>query len=63
MILVREMHAMSNRAAKLAFVEPQNGTGHIQTQEHYPRHLVMWGALTFCLSSWAVVILAVARLA
>ena len=54
---------MSNRAANLALIEPVIEAHPVRSDEHYPRHLVMWGVLAFCLSSWAVVILAVAQLA
>ena len=52
---------MSNRAAKWAI--PLNSADPRRTDEHYPRHLVLWSVLAFCLSAWAVVILAVTRFA
>ena len=48
--------AMSNR--KFALVEPRPG----RTEEHYPRYLVISCVLAFCLTVWAIVILAVTRL-
>jgi hypothetical protein len=51
MILAGRTIAMS----KFALVEPMIG----RTQEHYPRYLVISGVLTFCLTVWAIVILAV----
>ena len=54
---------MSNRAAKFALVEPLTDAGHLRSEEHYPHHLVLWGVLAFCLSVWAIVILAVAHYA
>ena len=50
---------MSSRTAKLALVEP----GPLRADDHYPRALVMWSVLAFCLSSWAVIILAVTHYA
>ena len=52
---------MSNRAAKLAVIEPLIGA--VRTEEHYPPRLVLWGVLAFCLSVWAIVILAVTHYA
>jgi hypothetical protein len=54
---------MSNRAAKLILIEPLIVADRMRRQDPYPRHFVLWGVLAFCLSSWAVVILAVTRLA
>jgi hypothetical protein len=55
----RENIAMSNRTAKLSLVEPHAGP--LRAGDHYPRALVMWSVLAFSLSSWAVIVLAVAN--
>jgi len=54
---------MSNRTANLALVEPLTDAGQTRSAGFYPRHLVLWGTLAFCLSTWGVVILAVTHLA
>lgn len=53
---------MSYRAAKWALVEPLIVADPKRTEERYPLQLVLWGTLAFCLSVWAVVILAVTHL-
>jgi hypothetical protein len=49
--------------SKLALVEPLADQGHMTAQERYPLRLVISGVLTFCLTVWAIVILAVAHFA
>ena len=51
---------MPNAAAKLSLVEP--AAHQITMDEHYPRVLVMWCTLVFCLGAWGVVIFAVRHL-
>ena len=51
--------AMSHPAAKSSLAAPD--ADHAAMQAHYPRALVMWGVLAFCLSAWGIVILAVAQ--
>jgi hypothetical protein len=49
-------------AAKLSLVQPAFDADRMTADdEHYPRVLVMWGTLAFCLSAWAIVIIAVAQ--
>ena len=51
---------MSNR--KFALVEPLTDLNHMTAEERYPRYLVISCVLAFCLTVWAIVILAVTRL-
>jgi len=51
--------AMSNR--NLMLVEPEAAP--MTAPEHYPRHLVVSGVLTFSFTIWAIVILAIAHYA
>jgi len=57
MILCRETHRHVQSHRKFALAEPQAGAGRARAAD--PRQLVLWGALAFCLSVWAIVILAV----
>ena len=50
---------MSHPAAKLS--PAALDADQAATEAHYPRALVMWGVLAFCLSAWGIVILAVAQ--
>jgi len=46
--------------AKLKLVQPQ--AAYCTADDHYPRHVVIPGVLAFCLTAWALVILAVTHL-
>ena len=61
MILAGRHIAMSSRTAKLMLVEPLTDTDPMTGQDHYPRHLVVSGVLTFCLTVWTIIILAIAH--
>ena len=52
---------MSNRTAKLTLVEPLTDAAPMTAQDYYPRHLVVSGVLTFCLTVWTIIILAIAH--
>ena len=60
MIPAERTIAMSNR--KFALVEPLTDLNPMTAEERYPRYLVISGVLAFCLTVWAIVILAVTRL-
>jgi hypothetical protein len=50
---------MPNSAVKLSLVEPALDADRMTMDEHYPRVLVMWCTLAFCMSAWGIVIFAV----
>ena len=50
---------MPNSAAKLSLAPPALDADHMTAGEHYPRVLVMWCTLAFCMSAWGIVIFAV----
>ena len=57
--------SMSHRAADLSVVQtlvqaPVNA-GFVRGEARYPRQLVLWGLLSFCLSAWTGVAVAVAH--
>ena len=54
---------MSNRAANLTLVDTLTDTRPRRNATVLPGHLILWGALVFCLSVWGAVILAVTHIA
>jgi hypothetical protein len=54
---------MPQRAAKLSLIQSPPVADPVRSGEHYPRVLVMWGVLAFCLSAWTGIVLAVAHFA
>lgn len=59
---------MSHRAAKLSLVMPDTAIHAAPDAEtakpvqHYPRVVVTWCTLAFCLSFWAMILLAVEQI-
>jgi hypothetical protein len=54
---------MPRRAANFSLVPPLPVADPVPSREHYPRWIVLWSLLAFCLSAWTGIVLAVARFA